>query len=474
MSSIRNFFESIEKILPSVNPPKKKISLTERLIWTLLALVIYMLMSEIFLYGLPIRPQPGTTSPIILNIIFASRIGTLMTLGIGPIVTAGIIVQLLAGAELIKLDLSKPEDRSLFTSLSKLLAILITVFQSAAYVLTGYFGSISFQTSLLIFIQLFLATMLVMLLDEMVQKGWGLGSGISLFIAAGVAQTIFWDLLSPIEISNETPKFFGVILALFETFSSGVSIDKVLYRGNFPDLIGLLSTIFLILLLIYLESVRIEIPISYAKYGSYRAKYPVKLLYVSNIPVIFASTIFANVYYLTSIVWSKFNPNNDNILFNILGKYTQTEGGQPNPIGGLAYYMTSPRNLASVMEDPLRAIIYLLLMISFSVVFAIFWVEVGGLSANKVAEQLIDAGMQVPGFRRNPIIISKIIEKHIYIVTILGGLIIGIIAGVADLINVFGSGVGILLMIGILFQYYELLTKEQLLEMYPSLGKLLE
>jgi len=136
--------------------------------------------------------------------------------------------------------------------------------------------------------------------------------------------------------------------------------------------------------------------------------------------------------------------------------------------------MTSPRNLTSVMEDPLRAIIYLLLMISFSVVFAIFWVEVGGLSAPKVAEQLIDAGMQVPGFRRNPIVISKIIEKHIYIVTILGGLIIGIIAGVADLINVFGSGVGILLMIGILFQYYELLTQEQLLEMYPSLGKLLK
>ena len=156
-----------------------------------------------------------------------------------------------------------------------------------------------------------------MLLDEMIQKGWGLGSGISLFIAAGVAQTIFWDLLSPIEISNETPKFFGVILALFETISSRASIDKILYRGNFPDLIGLISTILLILLLIYLESVRIEIPISYAKYGSYRAKYPVKLLYVSNIPVIFASTIFANVYYLTSIIWSKFNPNNNNILLNI-------------------------------------------------------------------------------------------------------------------------------------------------------------
>ena len=49
-----------------------------------------------------------------------------------------------------------------------------------------------------------------MLLDELVQKGWGLGSGISLFIMAGVAQNVLWSTFSP----SGTGLFVGALSSL--------------------------------------------------------------------------------------------------------------------------------------------------------------------------------------------------------------------------------------------------------------------
>ena len=46
-----------------------------------------------------------------LRIIFASTQGTLTELGIGPIVTAGLILQLLQGSDILKLDLSNPRGQ---------------------------------------------------------------------------------------------------------------------------------------------------------------------------------------------------------------------------------------------------------------------------------------------------------------------------------------------------------------------------
>ena len=467
---VRTFFEKVSRSLPEIKKPGRKVSLGEKLMWTALALVIYLWMGDTILYGIPSTAVVGQT-PLLLNIIFAANQGTLTTLGIGPIVTAGLILQLLVGAEIIKLDLSKPEDRGLFTSASKMLAIVVTVFEAVAFTFGGFFGPLNQNQALLVLVQLVAATVVIIMLDEMVQKGWGLGSGISLFIAAGVAQQIFLSLFSPITLDDGF--FQGIILALAQGFAVG-NLTPLIIRGFFPDVVGLVATVTLILILIYLESVRIEIPISYARFSGYRAKYPIKLLYVSNIPIIFASTIFSNIYYIGSIIWSRFNPNNDNLLLNLIGTFQLPEGGgQPIPTGGLAYYTLGPRNLIDVSADPVRAVLYALLLTVFAVLFAKFWVQIGGLSPEKVAKQLINAGMQIPGFRRSPTVIANVIRKYISAVTILGGIIIGLVGSVADYFNVFGSGIGILLMVGILYQYYQLLVRERVSEMYPALGRLL-
>jgi preprotein translocase SecY subunit len=468
----RRVVEGFARILPEVAKPVRKLTLGERLVWTALVLILYETMSSIALYGVNNAAQQA--SPLLLNIIFASNIGTLTTLGIGPIVTGGLILQLLVGAEIIRLDLKKSEDRALFTALSKLFTLVIAIFQGAAYVLAGYFGTLTATAQILVFVQLLVATLIIMLMDELVQKGWGLGSGISLFIAAGVASQIFSDLFSPIVLQDGY--FHGIILAMVQAATSPEGFGPLFIRhvAQRGDILGLLSTIAIILLLIYAEGVRVNIPISHSRFGGYRGSYPIKLLYVSNVPVIFASTVFTNIYYLSSIIWSRYNQDNSNFILNLLGTFTiGQDSGQPEPTGGLAYYALGPNNFTQASQDPVRALVFVALMVGFCVMLGRFWITVGGLSPERVADQLIAAGMQVPGFRRAPTIIASILRRYIYTVSIIGSVIVGVLASVANYVNAFGTGTGLLLMIGILYQYYQILVKERVAEMYPAIAKIM-
>jgi preprotein translocase subunit SecY len=316
-----------------------------------------------------------------------------------------------------------------------------------------------------------------MLLDEMIQKGWGLGSGISLFILAGVAQSILWESLSviPALSGGEALRAFGAIPSLIQALLQGQFTWQYLYQRpqSLPTMLGFFTTIIVFLIVIYAEGVRIELPISYAGYRGYRSRYPIKLLYVSNLPVIFASALFANVYFISQIVWSNYNSSNSNPWLSLLGTYKlpASGSGTPTPIGGLVYYVISPRSIPEVLADPLRAVGYTGILIAFSIVFSITWLEVGGLGLSTVAKQLLDSGMQIPGFRRSERPIAQILQRYIPTVAVLGGIIVGLIAGVADFFGVFGSGMGVLLSVGILYQYYQLLVQEQVSEMYPALRR---
>jgi len=395
-----------------------------------------------------------------------------MELGIGPIVTAGLILQLLVGSTMIDCDMSKPEDRGLFTTASKVFSIILTGVQAIAYILGGMYnptsGVLPGTTAIIIFLQLISSGIIVLLLDELVQKGWGFGSGISLFIMAGVAQQIFWQSFSP-----GTGLFVG---ALTLVFVGNQSITWWIFGGGaYPSLLGFIATIAAFLIIIYMEGVRVELPLSYAGYKGFRSRYPIKLLYVSNLPVIFASALFANVYLFSQLLWNSYNQNNANFWLNLLGQYRWT-GETPNqqlePIGGLVYYVTAPHSLVNVMERPDRAIGYLGILIVFCIIFSLTWLEVGGLGPSTVSKQLVDAGMQIPGYRRSGKAVESILKRYIPTVTVLGGIIVALIAGISDFFGVFGSGMGILLSVGILYQYYELLMQERAAEMYPAFRRL--
>lgn len=458
-----DLFKPISSFMPEVSAPQKKVSFTSRMLWTIAALVIYLIMSQIPLYGIALD---GTADQFAtLRMIFASNRGTLMELGIGPIVTAGLIIQLLAGSQLISFDRANSEDRALFQTASKFFSFVMIVVQAGLYVVGGAYGVISRNTAILIFVQLFAASFVLMLLDELVQKGWGIGSGISLFIVAGITQNIWWSSFSFAGPMADGLSY-GAIIAFFQAIMSRAPPRTWLYRAGYPDMIGFFTTILIFGVIVYMEGMRVEIPISHSNYRGYRSKMPIKLLYVSNIPVILAYAMFANFQLIGNFVWTRFNTDNSNFFLNMFGMYNSTT---QRPIGGLAYYVTSPGSLGGVAADPIKALIYLFIVIVFCVLFSITWLEIGGLGADQMADQLISSGMQVPGFRRSRKPLERLLNRYIPTITILGGIIVGSLAAFSEFFGVFGSGMGALLAVSILYQYYQTMVQEQIDELYPFL-----
>jgi preprotein translocase subunit SecY/protein transport protein SEC61 subunit alpha len=473
-----SLFKPVSRFTPEVSAPERKVGFNEKLFWTGLALVLYLVMTEVPLYGIA---TGGQSDPFLyLRVIFASHRGSLMELGIGPIVTAGLILQLLTGSGMVQCDMSDPDDRVLFTTASKIFSFILIGVQASAYIIGGVYNLTDPRMAIVVFLQLVFAGFVLMLLDEMIQKGWGIGSGISLFILAGVAQGILWESLSVVPSlsgGGEAARSYGAIPALIQALMQGGFTAPYLYARpqNLPTMLGLFTTLIVFLVVIYAEGVRVELPISYAGYRGFRSRYPIKLLYVSNLPVIFASALFANVYFISQIVWSASNRLNTNPWLNLLGMYTTPSGGgSPTPIGGLVYFVIPPRSISDIMTDPmgpLRAVGYTGILVAFSIVFSLTWLEVGGLGASTVAKQLVDSGMEIPGFRRSEKAIEQVLKRYIPTVTILGGALVGLIAAVADFFGVFGTGMGVLLSVGILYQYYQLLMQERVAEMYPALRR---
>ncbi|MGD8506231.1 MAG: preprotein translocase subunit SecY [Candidatus Bathyarchaeota archaeon] len=464
-------FEPLSRVILEVKRPERRVGFNEKLFWTGLALVLYLVMTVVPLYG--IETGEGGDPFSYMRVIFASQRGSLMELGIGPIVTAGLILQLLAGSGMIGCNLSDPKDRELFTVASKFFSLILIGVQASAYIIGGVYGVLDPRAAVFIFIQLMIAGLVLMLLDEMIQKGWGFGSGISLFILAGVAQNVLWMTISPVFSGQPSDPYYGAIPALIHNLVSGqltLQIAFVRDPSHLPALLGLFTTVAVFLIVIYVEGIRVELPISHANYRGYRGRYPIKLLYVSNLPVIFASALFANVYFISQIIWSNYNPGNTNPWLNLLGMYRQTEQGL-QPFGGLVYFVLAPRSIGDVIINPVRAVVFTGIMVTFCVVFSLTWLEVGGLGPSTVARQLVDSGMQIPGFRRSGKPIEMVLKRYIPTVTILGGALVGFIAAVADFFGVFGSGMGVLLSVGILYQYYQILMQERVSEMYPALRR---
>jgi preprotein translocase subunit SecY len=198
---------------------------------------------------------------------------------------------------------------------------------------------------------------------------------------------------------------------------------------------------------------------------------------------IFASALFANVYFFSQLLWSQLGrpEPGTNLFFQIIGDYNSTTTTSASgvtttsayPVGGLAYFVTAPTNLQVVIADPVRALAYLGILVAFCGVFSLIWLEVGGLGPAKVAKQLMDSGMEIPGYRRSEKPIEAILRRYIPVVTVLGGIIVGLVAGLSDFFGAFGSGTGILLSVGIIYQYYELLMRERAAEMFPAFRRIL-
>ncbi|CAH3115515.1 unnamed protein product [Porites lobata] len=400
-----------------------------------------------------------------MRVILASNRGTLMELGISPIVTSGLIMQLLAGSKIIEVG-DSPKDRALFNGSQKLFGMIITIGQAVVYVMTGMYGDPSDLgpgICLLIIIQLFCAGLIVLLLDELLQKGYGLGSGISLFIATNICETIVWKAFSPATINTgRGTEFEGAIIALFHLLATRTDkvrgLREAFYRQNLPNLTNLIATIFVFAIVIYFQGFRVDLPIKSARYRGQYSSYPIKLFYTSNIPIILQSALVSNIYVISQMLSTKFAGN---FFVSILGTWEEAGGGPARsyPTGGLCYYMSPPETVGHIIEDPIHAVLYIFFMLGSCAFFSKTWIDVSGSSAKDVAKQLKEQQMVMRGHRDK----SMVHELNRYIPTAaaFGGLCIGALSVLADFMGAIGSGTGILLAVTIIYQYFEIFVKEQ-------------
>jgi len=468
------FIRPIVRYVPQVALPKRHVPFKEKLMWTGAVLLLFFVMGSILPIG--VHQEDIREEYRILQVVLASKIGTLISVGIGPIVTASIILQLLVGAKMLDIDLTTQDGRALFQTAQKILTIVITFLEVSAVVAGFQLGrtliekmgeswSLLHPLVLFIIFQIALGSIFLMYLDEVVSK-WGIGSGIGLFIAGGVSQRIISASFNPLTSSGGS--YWGAIPRTIDDFMNGKVDFFEIFTSDY--LFPVLAVIAVFIVVVYCESMRLEIPLSYGGIRGIGGRYPLKFFYVSNIPVILTWALIENIRIWTRLMGVDITsePLESYDKLQIIAYYI----GRNFTLGEL-HGILAPDNLYKLADPTIIAhlVLYSLFFIALCILFGKFWVETTGLDARSIAEQIEDAGMQIPGFRRDRRIIEKVLNRYIPPITIISSIAVGLVALVADLTGAYGTGTGILLTVGILYNMYEQIKREQMIEMHPAFRK---
>ena len=496
--------------IPGITEPIKTSTFKSKIKWTGLMLVLYFAMAQITVFGV----APGSFEQLrTLEILLGSSFGTLMTLGIGPIVTASIILQLMTGSKIIPWDLKTEKGKMMFQGTQKLLAVVLSVVEAVIYVTLGAVGALP-GFEIYVIAQLALGGIMVIFMDEVISK-WGFGSGISLFIVAGVSKTIIVRMFNPLTQAGGFPAAgnppAGIIPFAITSIGAGEPLVALI------SFLPIVATVLVFLLVVYANAIKVEIPLAFGSVRGFGRRWPLKFFYTSVIPVILIAALLANVQLFGrmladqgwtwlatidsqgnlagGIIMFLIPPNNQalSILMITVGVFVA--------LGALATYITKKKGIKMValfaalgvvvwftgtsmlgmssfssipMMDALRAVTYTLFMMGGAMIFAVFWVTTAGMDARSVADQIQSTGMQIPGYRRDVRIIERVLNRYIPGLTILGGLSVGFLAAFADFTGALGTGTGILLAALIIQNLYEELAMKHMEDMHPSLRKLFE
>ncbi|WZZ63691.1 hypothetical protein YC2023_075061 [Brassica napus] len=230
----------------------------------------------------------------------------------------------------------------LFKLVWKLLGILIAIGEAVAYVLSGMYGPVGqlgVGNSILIILHLFFAGIIVICLDELLQKGYGLGSEISLFIATNICKSIIWKSFSP------------------TTINTGRGAEQAFYRKN-------LAMVLIFLIVTYFQGFRVVLPVRSKSARGQQGSYPIKLFNTSNMPIILQYVLVSNLYFISQ-----------EVQWKVLCK----------PIGAVERIRV---HFAEMAAHPFHALFYIVFMLTACALFSKTWIEVSGSSARDVAKQL--------------------------------------------------------------------------------------
>jgi len=468
MGELLDRLEPLLAAMPAVKSPEGHVHFKNKLMWTAGILILYFILSNITIFGLD---QSSQDIFLYWRALLAGASGSIIHLGIGPIVTASIVLQLLKGADILHIDTSETRGQVIYMGLQKVLIVVMILIEAAPNLIGGFmkpdativaslFGGNTTLLALIIFLQLIVGGILIVFMDEVVTK-WGIGSGVGLFIIAGISQSLINGFLNWAPVSDPYPVgFFPRLIAI------GLGGGNYLqYFGT--DLLAFITTIAIFLVIVYVESTRIEIPLAHAQVRGSRSRFPVKLIYASVLPMILVRVLQANIQMLGLFL--------NNVGITILGTFD----GQ-SPTSGLMYFL-APINgpsdwmwwLTDLGHQPweilLRMGIDTIVMVVGGALFALFWIKTAGLASKDVARQIQGSQMSIPGYRRNPQVLEKYLDRYIPRVTVIGGVFIGLLSVVANLFGVIGavSGTGLLLTVSITYRLYEEVASQQIMEMYP-------
>jgi len=310
---------------------------------------------------------------------------------------------------------------------------------------------------------------MIMFMDEVTSK-WGFGSGISLFIAAGVSKQIFVRALSPLPSPSNPSIATGAIPALFQALGAGDPITATLMISS------VLATILIFVIAVYGQAMKVEIPLSFGRVRGQGIRWPLAFIYVSNIPVILIAALLANIQLWSTLVQNWAIKTNSAVV-NFFSVYVLGQVQTPQAGHGLVQWVNPPQIVNGIITqsltwtDAIHAFGYVMILTVGSVIFGWFWVQTAGMDAKSQAKQILASGLQVPGFRKDQRVLERILDRYIGPLTIMGSIFVGLIASVADLAGALSNGTGILLAVMIIYKLYEDIARQHMMDMNPMMRK---
>lgn len=436
-------YTKLLQFLPEVKSPlRKNLPFKEKLKWTFFVLLTFFVLSTVPIFGLG---EGGALQNFeFLSLVLGASFGSIVTLGIGPIVMASIVLQLLVGSGIINKNLQTHEGKAWFQGTQKILTYAFILLEAIIYVSLGGLTPEAGISPAVLIIQICIGGLLIVFMDDIINK-WGFGSGVSLFIAAGVSKQIFIQAFSPLKNGEA---FVGAIPHLFQALGSGSLVDVQI------TLLALVATLGVFALVVFAQAMKVEIPLSFGRIRGHGIRWPLNFVYTNVIPIILVSALVSNLRLFGELLHSKLLTSIVPFLTNN-NLFTHIASGSATPIMFV------------------QAGTYLLFYMVLAAVFSWFWMQTSGLDPKSQAKQMMASGLQIPGFRKDGRVLERLLKRYIYPLTIMGGLFIGFLAAIADMTGAFGSGTGLLLTVMIIYKLYEEIGKQHMEDMNPALRKMM-
>lgn len=229
---------------------------------------------------------------------------------------------------------------------------------------------------MLIVMQLFIASFLLVLLDEAMEKGHGIGSGVSLFMCCHICADVLWKALCPFMVTTSTGShFIGVLVAvphiLITRRNKLRALVEVFFRQEgLCNLSGLVSTSLVFLVAVYFCNWRVDLALKNDKQrGSSGSgeRYSIKLLYTSSMPVMLYSAFIGNYLFISQVLFVSYPKH---AFIKMIGMWREHADRQLYPTSGLAYLVSPPKDLDAALSCPLQVVIYIASVLTACCVFS--------------------------------------------------------------------------------------------------------